>query len=70
LARRSRLDLRRGLDVGGKPEDGLLVASHEVLKALDAMPPRIDTPILVPDIETFRHREWTPAARGGYIDGA
>ena len=41
-----------------------------VLEALDAMPPRIDTQVLVPaqpggyiGIERFRHRAWTPALR-------
>lgn len=46
-----------------------------VVDALEAMPTRIDTPILVPavrggyiDIERFRHRVWTPALRAAGID--
>ena len=39
------------------------------------MPPRIDTPVLIPanrggyiDIERFRHREWTPVVRDSGLE--
>jgi integrase len=46
-----------------------------VLDALDAMPARIDSPILLPaprggyiDSEKFRHREWTPAVSAAGLE--
>jgi integrase len=46
-----------------------------VFDALEAMPARIDTPILFPaprggyiDLEKFRHREWAPALRAAGVE--
>ena len=64
------------LKQGGKTEGSVRTVPLRavVVEALDAMPVRIDTPVLFPaprggyiDIEKFRHREWTPALRAAGI---
>jgi integrase len=62
---------------GGKTDGSVraIPLRGKVIDAIDAMPPRIDTLILVPairggyiDIERFRHRVWTPALRAAGLE--
>ena len=76
IDRKARLLYVRRRFTGGELKEGGKSAGsvravplrQVVLDALDAMAPRIDTPVIFPtprggyiDIERFRYREWTPA---------
>jgi integrase len=71
-----RLFTQGVVKAGSKTDAGRIVPfGQRVLAALDAMPPRIDTPILFPaprggyiDIEKLRHREWAPALRAAGLE--
>jgi integrase len=65
------------LKEGGKTPGSVRAAPlrRVVLDALDAMTPRIDSPVLFPaprggsiDIEKFRYREWAPALRAAGLE--